>query len=97
MFDPKKIFEMIKNAGEIQKNMTEKLKEHKVWGEAAGGMVKIEMNGHFDVLNLHIDESLLNDKVFLEDLLKSAINDATRQLRSSMGDYIKNFTSGFGF
>lgn len=97
MFDPKKIFDMIKNAGEMQKNMAEKLKEHKASGEAAAGMVRVEMNGHFELLSLQIDDSLMKDKAFLEDLVKAAINDATRQLRSSMSDYFKNLTSGFGF
>lgn len=96
MFDPRKIFEMIKNAGEIQKNMAEKLKEHKASGEAAAGMVRVEMNGHFDMLSLHIDDSLMKDKAFLEDLVKAAVNDATRQLRANMSDYLKNFSSGFG-
>jgi DNA-binding YbaB/EbfC family protein len=97
MFDPKKIFEMVKNAGEMQKNMAEKLKEYKASGEAAGGMVKVEMNGHFDVLDLHIDDSLLSDKAFLQDVVKAAVNDATRQLRANMSNYLKNLSSGFGF
>lgn len=88
---------MLKNAGEMQKNMAEKLKEHKASGEAAGGMVKVLMNGHFELLSLHIDDSLLSDKAFLEDLVKAAINDATKQLRSTMTDYLKNIASGFGF
>lgn len=96
VFDPKKIFDMLKNAGEIQKNMAEKLKAHKAWGEAAGGMVRVEMNGHFEVLSVSIDDNLLKDKAFLEGVVKAAVNDATVQLRSSMTDYLKNITGGFG-
>jgi len=98
MFDPKKIFDMIKNASEMQKNMAEKLKAHKAQGEAAGGMVKVEMNGHFEVLSLSIDESLLKeDKSFVEEVLKAAFNDAAAQLRSGMADYVKSLTGGLGF
>jgi len=97
MFDPKKIFEMLKNAGEMQKNMAEKLKEFKASGEAAGGMVKVEIDGHLEVLKLEIDDSLMSDKAFLQDLIKAALNDATRQLRSHMKDSLKNITGGFGF
>jgi DNA-binding YbaB/EbfC family protein len=91
MFDPKKLFDMIKNAGEMQKNMTEKLKQYKATGEAAGGMVRVEMNGHFEVEAITIDESLLKeDKAFVEDLIKAAVNSATAQLRSNMADYFKS-------
>lgn len=89
---------MVKNAGEMQKNMQEKLKSHKAHGEAGGGMVKVEMNGHFEVLSLSIDESLLKeDKSFVEELIKAAINDATSNLRAGMADYFKSLTGGFGF
>lgn len=98
MFDPKKIFDLVKNAGEMQKNMAEKLKSHKAQGEAGGGMVKVEMNGQFEVLSLSIDESLLKEnKSFIEEVVKAAVNDATLQLRTSMTDFIKSMTGGFGF
>ena len=97
MFDPKKLFEMLKNAGEMQKNMAEKLKARKASGESAAGMVKVEMNGQFELLSLHIDESLLSDKAMLEDLIKAAINDATKQLISTMTDDFKNIASLIGF
>lgn len=98
MFDPKKIFDLVKNAGEMQKNMAEKLKSHKAQGEAGGGMVKVEMNGHFEVLSLTIDESLLKEKkAFVEEVVKAAVNDTTMQLRSSMTEFLKSMTGGFGF
>lgn len=98
MFDPKKIFDMVKNAGEMQKNMAEKLKQQTALGEAAGGMVKVKMNGHFEVESINIDEALLKEeKSFVEDVVKAAINDATAKLRASMADYIKSITGSFGF
>lgn len=98
MFDPRKILDMVKNAGEMQKNMTEKLKQQKATGEAGGGMVKVSMNGHFEVEGIVLDESLLKeDKAFIEELVKAAVNDATAQLRSSMTDYLKSLTGSLGF
>lgn len=89
---------MIKNAGEMQKNVAEKLKAHKVTGEAMGGMVKVEMNGHFEVLELNIDDSVLKEeKGFIEGVIKAAINDATVQLRTSMAEHLKSLTGGLGF
>lgn len=96
MFDPKKIFDLMKNAKEIQSNMQEKLKTQKATGTAGGDMVKVVMNGSFEIESIEIDDSLLNDKAFLQDLLKAASNQASTQLRENMLDYFKNFGSGFG-
>lgn len=98
MFDPKKIFDMLKNAGEMQKNMAEKLKNNKASGEAAGGMVKVVMNGHFEVESILLDDALMTEeKTFVQDVIKAAINDATTQLRASMADQLKSLTGGLGF
>jgi DNA-binding YbaB/EbfC family protein len=97
MFDPRKIFDLIKNAGEMQKNMAEKLKTHLVTGEAGGGMVKVVMNGHFEVDSVNIEESVLKEnQKFVEDLVKAAVNDASTQLREVISGYIKSVTGGLG-
>src|SRR5260221_8601508 len=98
MFDPRKIFDMVKNAGEMQKNLSDKMRQQTATGEAAGGMVKATMNGHFELINLEIDDSLIKkeDKAFLADLIKAAVNDATRQLRTSLADHLKALTGSFG-
>lgn len=98
MFDPRKLMDMVKNAGEMQKNMAEKLKSQKASGEAAGGMVKVVMNGHFEIESLDIDDNLFKeDKAFVEDVLKAAVNDATSKLRANLSDYLKSFLGTMGF
>jgi len=98
MFDPRKLMDMVKNAGEMQKNMAEKLKGQKASGEAAAGMVKVVMNGHFELESIDIDQNLLKeDKAFIEDVLKAAVNDATAKLRSNLSDYLKSFLGTMGF
>lgn len=98
MFDPRKLLDMMKNAGEMQKNMTEKLKAEKATGEAAGGMVKVEMNGHFEVISIELDDNLLKeDKTFQEEVIKAAVNDATAKLRTGMANYFKSFIDTMGF
>lgn len=97
MFDPKKMLDMLKNTSDIQKNMQEKLKNQRANGEALGGMVKVVMNGQFEVESISIEDKLLSeDKKFIEDVIKAAINDASHQLRTSMADQLKNLMGGFG-
>lgn len=87
----------MKNAGEMQKNMAEKLKQHKATGEAGGGMVKVHMNGHFEVESIMLDDTILKeDKAFVEEVVKAAVNDATTQLRNHLSEYIKSFAGNFG-
>lgn len=97
MFDPRKLLDMVKNASELQKNMMEKLKNQRIIGEAAGGMVTVEMNGQFEILKINIDDSLLKEeKSFLEDIIKAAMNDASSKVRHQFTDQIKGLASNLG-
>lgn len=82
----------------MQKNLAEKLKEQTATGEAGGGMVKVVMNGHFEVQSIEIDQGLLSEnKKFVEDLIKAAVNNATSELRDGIAQQIKSLTGGLGF
>ncbi|HXW52577.1 MAG TPA: YbaB/EbfC family nucleoid-associated protein [Myxococcota bacterium] len=98
MLDPRKLLDMFKNVGEMQRTVLEKLKQQTASGEAGGGMVKVVMNGHLEVTSLTIDETVLKeDKAFVEELVKAAVNDTTAQLRNSLADHMKSFTGAMGF
>ncbi len=45
---------------------------------SGGGMVEASVNGDFEVVDLNIDDSLLEDKSSLQILLMAAINDAIK-------------------
>jgi DNA-binding YbaB/EbfC family protein len=45
---------------------------------SGGGMVEVSVNGEFEVIDMNIDDSLLEDKSSLQILLISAINDAIK-------------------
>jgi DNA-binding YbaB/EbfC family protein len=51
--------------------------------KTGGGMVKININGKGEVLDLDIDDSLLNDKESLQILLIGAFNDANKMVEDS--------------
>ncbi|MEO1924165.1 MAG: YbaB/EbfC family nucleoid-associated protein [Nautiliaceae bacterium] len=46
--------------------------------KSGGGLVEATVNGKFEVVDLKIDDSLLEDKESLQILLMSAINDAIK-------------------
>jgi len=97
MFDSKKLLEMIKQAGIIQKNINKDLKNKKIIGLAGGDLVKVIMNGHFEIIDIKIDKNNLDlkDVDFLQDMIKAAINDGVNQINALMGKNLKSFTENF--
>jgi len=45
---------------------------------SGGGMVEVVVNGEFEIIDMNIDDSLLEDKSSLQILLMSAVNDAIK-------------------
>ncbi len=98
MFDPKKIMEMMQDAYQMQQQMQDELRHKKVEGSSGGGMVTVKMNGQFEIEQIKIDPSLtqMNDIQFLEDMVRAAVNDATKNARSVMGEQMKSLTNKLG-
>jgi len=45
---------------------------------SGGGMVEVTVNGEFEVIDMNIDDSLLEDKSSLQILIMAAVNDAIK-------------------
>jgi hypothetical protein len=52
------------------------------------------LNGGYRATNIQIDESLLTDKEILEDLIMTALNDASSQVSEISKAKLKNVTGG---
>lgn len=78
------------------KDMSEELRAHRVTGSAGAGLVEIEMNGLQEVLACRIDPKLTSepDRELLEDLVKSAVNDAVSKARQLHTETMKSLTGG---
>ena len=76
---------IMKQAQKMQEEMQKQQAEMvnmEVTGESGGGMVKVTLNGKHEARRVEIDETLLDDKEMLEDLISAAINDATNKIES---------------
>ena len=88
---------MIQKAKKMQEDMKiaqEEIKSTLCEGESGSGAVKISMTGQYCVTNVEIDESLLTDKETLEDLIMTALNDASSQISEISKAKLKNVTGG---
>lgn len=90
---------IMKQAQAMQKRMEEmqeKLALEECEGSSGGGMVKLTINGKFEMKKLNIDTSLINadEKDILEDLIIAAYNDAKNKVDAQMQDGVKDVTGG---
>ena len=86
---------LMKQAQQMQANMKkaqDELAKVEVEGQAGSGMVKVTMTCAHEVRRVKLDDSVLDDKEMLEDLVTAAMNDAVKQVAATT----KAKMSGFG-
>ena len=90
---------IMKQAQAMQKKMEEeqaKLAAEEVEGTSGGGMVKLVLNGKFEMKKLNLDKSLLDPEEtdVLEDLIVAAYNDAKSKVDAKMQESMSAMTGG---
>ena len=88
---------LMKQAQQMQQNMLkaqEELNSLEVEGQSGAGMVKVQMTCKYDVRRVSIDESVMDDKEMLEDLVAAALNDANRRAEQTTQEKMSGFTVG---
>src|ERR1700730_16221803 len=78
----------------LQQRLTQIIAE----GDAGGGMVKVRVNGKQEVLACAISEETmrLGDREMLEDLIRSATNQAMQKAREQAAEETSKMASSFG-
>lgn len=88
---------LMKQAQQMQENMKamqDQLASVEVEGQAGAGMVKVQMTCKYDVRRVSIDDSVMDDKEMLEDLIAAALNDANRRAEQTAQEKMGGFTAG---
>lgn len=65
-------------------------------GDAGGGMVKVKVNGHMEVLACVISDEAMKDKELLEDLVRAALNQAIQKAKQSVAEETSKMAQGMG-
>jgi nucleoid-associated protein EbfC len=90
--------DLMKKAQKMQEDMKlaqERLAQEEVVGESGGGMVKITLNGKYEVKRVEIDPALLSDdKEMLEDLIAAAFNGAGQRVAEKAKENMAELTAG---
>lgn len=83
---------MQKDLAKVESELNEKLYESTM----GGGVIKVEVKGSMEIEKISIDETLLekDGKEDLEEMLKSAINDAFRKAVEDKEQSMNAITGG---
>lgn len=90
---------LLKNLPKIQQELEsfkERLAQLQAEGDAGAGMVKVRVNGHFEMTACHFTPEALQDRELLEDLVRSAVNQAVAKMRQQAAEEAAKMGSGFG-
>ena len=91
--DPRKLMKQLQQAQEkIQAEIAALL----IDGNAGGGMVKVQMDGQKQIKSLKIDPEVVNrdDVEMLQDLVLSAVNEASRKVEANIQEKVGGLTGG---
>ena len=74
--------------------MNEQLKELRVEGNAAGGLVTVSVNGLQELVSCKIDPGVFQngDAELLEELIVNAVNDAIDESRAQQAETMRSLT-----
>ena len=90
--------DLMKQAQQMQASLQEaqsQMAQMEVQGESGAGMVKIVMNGRYEVKSVDLDAALLSEeKEVLEDLLAAACNDTVRKVEQAQSEKMQDAGGG---
>ena len=87
---------MMQKAEQMQKKMQEEIALIRVDASAGGGMVTVKMNGQKQVLEVRIEPEVFagKDQEMLQDLVRAAVNEASRRVDDELADQMKSLAGG---
>ncbi len=87
---------LMKQAQQMQANMKkaqDELATVEVEGQSGSGMVRVTMTCAHEVRRVNLDDSVLDDKEMLEDLIVAALKDANKKAAEITQQRMSGFTA----
>ncbi len=90
------IQKLMKQAQQMQEKMQRELAELRVESSVGGGMLRVVMSGHKEVLSVTIEPEVIDpdDPGMLQDLIVAAVNDAGRKVDEAMRERVGSLGMG---
>jgi nucleoid-associated protein EbfC len=92
----KALQQMLAQFRQVQEKLEKQIDEIIVEAAAGGGMVSVKMNGQKQLTDVRIEPDVFKgrDAEMLQELLMSAVNEATRRVDEELSKQMKDLTGG---
>jgi DNA-binding YbaB/EbfC family protein len=81
---------------QMQEGLQKQVETVLVEASAGGGMVTVKMNGQKQLTEIRIDPEVFSgkDQELMQDLVRAAVNEASRRVDEELTNQLKNITGG---
>jgi nucleoid-associated protein EbfC len=88
--------QMLSRLRQVQEDLQRQVNSVAVEASAGGGMVTVKMNGQKQVLEVKIEKEVFagKDHEMLQDLVRAAVNEASRRVDEELADQMKSMAGG---
>lgn len=92
----KALQQMVTQLRQMQESLQHQIDSILVEASAGGGMVVVKMTGQKVVTEVKIEPGVFaaKDQEMLQELIRSAVNDASRRVDQAMAEQMQNLASG---
>lgn len=90
------IQQMLSRLRQVQEDLQRQVNSVTIEASAGGGMVTVRMNGQKQIVDLRIEPEVFasKDQEMLQDLVRAAVNEASRRVDEELANQMKNLAGG---
>ena len=88
--------QMLTRLRQVQEDLQRQVNQVAVEASAGGGMVTVKMNGQKQIVDIRIEPDVFasKDQEMLQDLIRAAVNEASRRVDEELANQMKNLAGG---
>jgi nucleoid-associated protein EbfC len=88
--------QMLSRLRQVQEDLQRQVNSVTMEASAGGGMVTVKMNGQKQIVDLRIEKDVFasKDQEMLQDLVRAAVNEASRRVDEELANQMKNLAGG---
>jgi nucleoid-associated protein EbfC len=88
--------QMLSRFKQLQEDLQRQVNSVTVEASAGGGMVTVRMNGQKQLVDVRIEPDVFanKDQEMLQDLVRAAVNEASRRVDEELTNQMKNLSGG---
>jgi nucleoid-associated protein EbfC len=88
--------QMLSRFKQLQEDLQRQVNSVTVEASAGGGMVTVKMNGQKQLVDVRVEPDVFasKDQEMLQDLVRAAVNEASRRVDEELTNQMKNLSGG---